>query len=173
MAGTRILKVYPGPCKKSKLRPRFIFPILVGWSNHSIPVGTKSVHRAETWWLGGNKSRSKLTFLAGSWVHLAGTRILIKCHPFVHKYCIVTIQIQCPVLYLSTVVGTCRWWMNSTRMFCSCVLDTDKSLVDGEKEAQPRGHARHGNADVLSLESAKIPPSQKGTVLVGRLHGVR
>jgi hypothetical protein len=45
LAGTQILKVYTGPCKKSKLRPRFIFPSLVGWSNDSIHVGTKSGHR--------------------------------------------------------------------------------------------------------------------------------
>ena len=48
--------MYTGPCKKSKLRPRFIFPSLVGWSNHSIPVGTKSGHRSEPWWMGENKS---------------------------------------------------------------------------------------------------------------------
>jgi hypothetical protein len=41
----RILIVYTGPCKKSKLRPRFIFPE-DGWMvPPPIPVGTKSVHR--------------------------------------------------------------------------------------------------------------------------------
>jgi hypothetical protein len=73
-------QVYPGPCKKSKLLPRFIFPrapFPVWWTDFVPPrLNRDGPTKSRNVSLEKNKSRSKFTFLAGSWVHLAGTRIL-------------------------------------------------------------------------------------------------